>query len=319
MQLKYLASLVFLCAGFVAGAQIDTAKSVYGSYFLDEEEVVFEFDRQVYEKEVRASGIAKADFADLGILQVARSGNFNNWSEAGWKMRRIDDNRFQIRKRLDDFKDAPNWQFRFLINGSYWLPLDSALLKKGILGLYDIQKPHLPAPIVSDSGNVLFTLKGYKDARQVILSGTFNNWDEQAIPMHRTARGWEIRLTLAPGVYEYKFIADGTWFEDPANSEKRINQHYTMNSVLRVAKPVRFELNGFQNATRVMLAGTFNNWNPNALSMQHSETGWWAEVPLIGGKHHYKFIVDGNWMTDPANRLIETDLEGNHNSVLFVQ
>ncbi|MBK8428753.1 MAG: hypothetical protein IPL27_23640 [Lewinellaceae bacterium] len=112
MQLKYLASLVFLCAGFVAGAQI-TAKSVYGSYFLDEEEVVFEFDRQVYEKEVRASGIAKADFADLGILQVARSGNFNNWSEAGWRMLRIDDNRFQIRKRLDDFKDAPNWQFRF--------------------------------------------------------------------------------------------------------------------------------------------------------------------------------------------------------------
>jgi Glycogen recognition site of AMP-activated protein kinase/Carbohydrate-binding module 48 (Isoamylase N-terminal domain) len=319
MQLKYLASIFFLCASSAAGAQIDTAKSVYGSYFLDDEDVVFEFDPQVYEQAVRILGLEKADFADLGILQIAVGGQFNNWSAEGWKMQRIDDKRYQIRKPLKAFKDAPNWQFRLLINSNYWLPLDSALLKKGIMGLYDIENPNAPAPVASDSGNVLFTLAAYAEARQVILSGTFNNWNEQAIAMHRTAKGWEIRLHLEPGEYEYKFIADGKWLEDPANREKRINQHYTFNSVLWVSKQVRFELHGFQNASRVMLAGTFNNWNPNALRMQRAETGWWAEVPLIGGKHHYKFIVDGNWMTDPANRMIEMDIEGNQNSVLFVK
>ena len=45
---------------------------------------------------------------------------------------------------------------------------------------------------------------------------------------------------------------------------------------------------------------------------------WRVNIPLTGGKHHYKFIVDGQWLTDPSNPIIEDDGGGNLNSVLFV-
>jgi 1,4-alpha-glucan branching enzyme len=233
-------------------------------------------------------------------------------------MHRVDSNRFQVRKHLRDFKDGPNWEFKFLINGTYWAAPDVDPRKKSILDLYDLKSPNAPHPTVSDTGNVRFYLKGFTDAKQVILAGSFNNWDESAVRMKRSGDGWEIHLSLAPGIYEYKFIADGQWMEDPANPEKRRNEYYGYNSVVRVFIVVHFRLDGYLNARQVVLAGSFNNWDPSAIKMRRTDTGWRAELPLVGGKHQYKFVVDGAWMTDPANRRVEIDREGNHNSVLFV-
>ncbi len=319
MSIKYSASILFVFAAFVAAAQIDTSKSKYGSYYFDGNDVVFEFDRRVYEKATRASDTTAVDFADLGILEVAVTGTFNNWSKEGWKMQRVDEYRYRLRKHLKDFKDAPNWQFKFLINGTYWASPESALKKQGLIGWKDIKNPNAPAPVPVDSGNAVFRLEGYAESKQVILSGTFNNWDENALHMKRSGDGWELQLMLLPGTYEYKFIVDGNWMEDPANPEKRVNQYDTYNSVLNVAKPVRFELDGFDGAGEVFLAGSFNNWDQHALKMHRTETGWAVTVPLTGGKQLYKFIVDGNWMTDPANPRVETDRKGNVNSVLFVR
>ena len=53
--------------------------------------------------------------------------------------------------------------------------------------------------------------------------------------------------------------------------------------------------------------------------MTCTPTGWTLEVPLVGGKHHYKFIVDGNWVLDPANRRTETTWDGYENSVVMVR
>ena len=126
-------------------------------------------------------------------------------------------------------------------------------------------------------------------------------------------------LALKPGVYEYKFIVDGQWIHDPANREKRVNQYDTFNSVLRVSTGVRFYLDGYTGAGEVLLAGSFTNWEHGAVRMRPSERGWEVSVPLVAGKHYYKFIVDGAWMTDPGNRRIEHDGKGNDNSVIFVR
>lgn len=319
MYLKYPASILFLFLAQCALAQVDTSKSSYGAYFFENEDVVFEFDRRDYEKAFQGSNGKLVDFADIDISKVSVSGNFNNWSEQGWTMKRIDKNRFQLRKRLQEFKDAPNWQFRFLINGTYMVAADRVPKIRGQVEKYDIKNPNAPKPTVSDTGNVRFYLKGYTHAKQVILTGDFNNWDEGAIRMKRSGDGWVIHLSLKPGVYEYKFIADGAWTEDPANREKRRNQYMTYNSVLRVSTPVLFELQGYKDARQVILAGSFNNWNESEPKMRRTESGWRIEIPLVGGKHLYKFIIDGNWITDPANRRIETDIEGNQNSVLFVR
>jgi hypothetical protein len=317
---KYLASLIFLLSSLLAVGQVDTSKSKYGSYHFEGKEVVFEFDTRAYETAVRASDSTELiDFADLDVLKVAVTGTFNGWSKEGWKMQKVDKYRFRLRKKLTDFKDAPNWQFKFIINGTYWAATYSDIKKQGILGWYNIKNPKAPAPAPADTGNAVFKLKFYSQNKKVILAGTFNNWDEDAIEMKHVTSGWETHLTLAPGVYEYKFIVDGNWIEDPENPEKRRNQYGTFNSVLRVTKQLRFELKGFDDARQVILAGSFNDWNENALKMRRTESGWKAELPLIGGKHFYKFIVDGNWMTDPANPRTESDWKGNVNSVLFVR
>ena len=53
-------------------------------------------------------------------------------------------------------------------------------------------------------------------AREVLLAGTFNDWNPSSLPMKRTAQGkWSVELQLAPGRYEYKFLVDGCWCCDP--------------------------------------------------------------------------------------------------------
>ena len=80
---------------------------------------------------------------------------------------------------------------------------------------------------------------------------------------------------------------------------------------------VRFFLKGHASASRVMLAGSFNNWMPDALMMTETDSGWIADVRLSPGKYWYKFIPDGNWMVDPDNLIKENDGQGNINSVFF--
>lgn len=53
-------------------------------------------------------------------------------------------------------------------------------------------------------------------AGEVQLVGSFTNWEQAPIRMKRTPLGnWKTSLELAPGRYEYKFIVDGHWQNDP--------------------------------------------------------------------------------------------------------
>src|SRR6516162_3778224 len=45
-------------------------------------------------------------------------------------------------------------------------------------------------------------------ARTVCVVGTFNNWDTKRTPMQKDATGWKASVPLAPGRYEYRFVAD---------------------------------------------------------------------------------------------------------------
>ncbi len=54
------------------------------------------------------------------------------------------------------------------------------------------------------------------EAVKVVLSGSFNNWSENADLMKKDETGtWKKIKMLPKGTYEYKFIVDGTWTCDP--------------------------------------------------------------------------------------------------------
>ena len=51
---------------------------------------------------------------------------------------------------------------------------------------------------------------------RVFLAGTFNDWSDSRNEMtDPDADGiYEITLLLRPGIYQYKFVADGSWISD---------------------------------------------------------------------------------------------------------
>jgi len=70
--------------------------------------------------------------------------------------------------------------------------------------------------------------------------------------------------------------------------------------------------------SRVALAGSFNGWSDAADLMTPDEDGVFRiSKPIHPGTYTYKFVVDGEWTTDPSNP--ETDGSGFGNSVLRVE
>lgn len=54
-------------------------------------------------------------------------------------------------------------------------------------------------------------------------------------------------------------------------------------------------------ATNVFLAGTFNNWDPQASPMHRNpQGGWQIALNLAPGQYEYKFVVDGKWCCEPG-------------------
>ena len=63
---------------------------------------------------------------------------------------------------------------------------------------------------------VTFRYEG--SATSVYLAGSMNGWSSSATPMTKDENGvWSVTLNLAPGVYEYKFVVNGSWIADPCN------------------------------------------------------------------------------------------------------
>ena len=74
------------------------------------------------------------------------------------------------------------------------------------------------------------------DAHSVSVVGEFNDWQPVSHPLRqRDGETWQITLQLPPGTYQYKFVIDGTRWEDDADNPKRMTNEYgTSNSILEV-------------------------------------------------------------------------------------
>ena len=94
-----------------------------------------------------------------------------------------------------------------------------------------------------DGNLVEFTYKSIK-AKGVFVAGVFNNWGvtrdgrqqltTNMLPMKKSEEdNWTATITVeSPSVMEYKFIADGTWYDDKENPDFLINRFGSRNSIL---------------------------------------------------------------------------------------
>ena len=64
--------------------------------------------------------------------------------------------------------------------------------------------------------HVTFICEVKPDAKEVYLVGDFNQWRTREQRMLKAEDGsFRTRVELAPGRYRYKFVVDGTWYDDP--------------------------------------------------------------------------------------------------------
>lgn len=68
------------------------------------------------------------------------------------------------------------------------------------------------------------------------------------------------------------------------------------------------------------LVGDFKGWIPNSATMKNGRDGLWSlVVPLKPGRYQYRFVIDGEWVTDPSNPAVEIDPLGRPTSVIEIQ
>jgi len=308
------------------------------------------------------------------------AGSFNNWDPAALPMIKTDSGWIAYVK----LPAGKHW-YKFVIDGNWRIDTDNLNIENDGLGNDNS---------VYYKANYNFNLEGYTSAKRVYVSGSFNDWREKELLMQRTAAGWTIPVYLPEGTHTYRFIIDGNWITDPGNNDKLPNEFNEFNSVVRMGKPYLFKLDGFTDAKKVSVLGSFNNWKEDELFMTKTATGWelpytlgagnyeyrlkidnkytadvvtkgnialiiepnftfglkgfenaktvtvagdlnnwnptsfrmtregdeWIFKAHLGkGKHRYKFVVDGNWILDPANKLWEQNEHNTGNSVLWIE
>lgn len=67
-------------------------------------------------------------------------------------------------------------------------------------------------------------------AKTVHLAGDFNKWATDSLPLRKDSSGhWRVRVPLAPGPHQYRFVVDGLWVDDPSACSRQANPFGSCN------------------------------------------------------------------------------------------
>jgi len=161
----------------------------------------------------------------------------------------------------------------------------------------------------------------------VFLAGAFNDFSANNDKFFEENGIYYYTLQLPKGKYNYKFIVDGNWITDIDSEEIHADGYGGHNSVLYVGSKeelhslrlVEFSFRSDQEIETIFLAGSFNNWSVDQDPMRRSADGIYRLiVPLNSGKHQYKFVVDGEWISDDEALEFEINHLNKRNSAVTV-
>jgi len=96
------------------------------------------------------------------------------------------------------------------------------------------KKKNHKADTVRKEKNKRITFKFHApDAQCVALAGDFNFWNPGKHPLKKSSAGiWKKMVSLSPGRYEYRFLVDGEWHDDPDCTTCSPNPFGSNNCVL---------------------------------------------------------------------------------------
>lgn len=100
---------------------------------------------------------------------------------------------------------------------------------------------------------------------------------------------------------------------DARRSHRRAGPSFPIVSSRKVT--FTFETPGAQH---VLLVGDFNDWTLDGSEMEPIDGIWTKVIELAPGRYRYRYVVDGQWQTDPSNTTVEPNPYGGHDSILVV-
>ena len=80
-----------------------------------------------------------------------------------------------------------------------------------------------------------------------------------------------------------------------------------------------FKLTGHTDAEAVAIYGSFNDWIQTKNYCAKEADGWVCRIDLTPGKYTYRFLVDGEALTDPTNPDTADDGNGRVDSVIVIK
>lgn len=73
-------------------------------------------------------------------------------------------------------------------------------------------------------------------AESVLLAGDFTGWQREPVQLKKDRKGrWKTTISLTPGTYQYRFMVDGCWTNDPTAEAQVTNPFGTWNCVREVS------------------------------------------------------------------------------------
>lgn len=310
---KHISGLLRACSCmlFVLFIQIAQAQVAVNSYSVKNGRMLIAVGKNT-PKDSLENFIIKYELSDLDLHNFLKTGSPDSLTRLGWKVEINNAEIFVISKLLfsiDNIND-PGDKITFTEN-------TDIQPKSGEEGKFGYNRFKNKAPFAVSDSIVRFFLRGNTDAGVVNLAGSFNSWQPTALQMKKTDTGWIADVELGQGKHLYKFIIDGDWRVDKDNINVENDGMGNDNSVYYKPNYI-FNLEGYPNAKKVVLAGSFNGWNERAMLLQKTATGWTLPVFLSAGTHTYRFIVDKNWISDPGNPDKLPNEFGEFNSVIRI-
>jgi len=95
-------------------------------------------------------------------------------------------------------------------------------------------KQHPRTIVAKEEKRHVFALPPFAagNAKSVAVTGSFCGWTPEGRLLKHEGNGtWECTLTLPPGRYEYRFLVDGIWCDDPACADRVPNPFGSENCV----------------------------------------------------------------------------------------
>jgi hypothetical protein len=279
---------------------------------IEDGTIIFQINLKL-DPEQRAQLVKQYDIDSVVIAKVYEGLTSFTVKNEDWVVKKISSKIVELSKSLDTKKKSIVTKNNVLLSFENGDKLPSYTGAE--FANYGVNKLELESIFSYEAGVAKFFLPKYKGSQSIYISGSFNGWSTSQNAMHKTDSGWVVKIKMQPGMYYYKYIIDGKWAYDPNNNLKIRDGNWSYKSIIYCYN-YKFILNGNLSASKVIVAGSFNGWNTDELRMQKQPDGWAIPLFLREGTHAYKFIVDGNWITDPSNKVTRPDGRGNINSFI---